>query len=343
MFIRNWTPIIVLSLSVALSAPSKADTVNVCAELAERVFVPAYSKMEKECEWSTAECVTGIALGFPNAILCCTDGCFVDPLCWSWKTVEVVAQWIESDELFCDFSAEQFVEHWLQGHIANMFDLLAAGLPEIILDALEAHIDTIAARGHPFPGHVRTLLKELVEPVYDHGQTGFSYSDIDNIKIISKADEQASWYFTDDYGAVTLGPVVVFTASNYDILVDPENTYTYEDIQYGNVPWSYLHAIELCAHELVHVAQFRGTGRDEFHLVYLIDYLVNGYRNNSFEDEAYSFSAILSLAAGGEYCEATAYHHRDKITERGLGIDYDECTPWEKRTFAAILSTFFLL
>lgn len=298
---------------VSSHQPTLAQT-NACAVLVRETVVPV-----QECATADATCIA-----FPQ---CCVPGaCFVNPECFFLK---ILKKTISAGDVYCDFSADEFVDQMLTRNIANLANLVGAGLPSEIIVALDAHSQLVAAKGKPFPEPAKNVLRDLITPYYDSGQTGYSYEDIADARIISSSDGDANlWFsFSPTAYAMTIGPVIVFRDDVYRQL---SGTGSLESIQRGYATPEYAQAIETAVHELVHYAQFRRYGSDVFRTNYVLDYLAGGtegYERNRYEREAYAFSAILSRSHGGWYCEDNRGHHEASINKHYLGIIYGACTP----------------
>lgn len=293
---------------------------NVCLELMEDFLIPASVQQIKDCHWSKAECIGHSILGDPLAPICCTDACFANPKCWVWKKVTKPAKLLAAGDNYCDPDPKDFMELWLRREIANLADLLLGGLPSHLVDILEKSINAMKGRADHLPLHTQKLIKEMIVSVYDSGRTGFSYSDLANVKILSDSDPEADRWLREN--AMTLGTLVLIKDEYYRQIMDEHNDFSFGDVQGRRGSWKYLEALEIVVHELVHVKQYRELGLDEFLSNYVGEVMVYDYGNASFEQEAYDFSAELSVFLAGEYCRATKEDHENAIEKWNLGVDY---------------------
>ena len=73
-------------------------------------------------------------------------------------------------------------------------------------------------------------IRDLMAPVYDGGQTGFTHDDLDDVRIVSSDFPTAGLYLPGERTAITLGPVIVLLPNLYEALfASSNNGVTYSD------------------------------------------------------------------------------------------------------------------
>ena len=66
------------------------------------------------------------------------------------------------------------------------------------------------------------MLKEIIAPVYDYGNTGYGHEDIRNIKIINRSrNRNTELWLPSDKAGITLGRIVILKDDVYNQLMDP--------------------------------------------------------------------------------------------------------------------------
>jgi hypothetical protein len=250
--------------------------------------------------------------------------CVTDPFCSITKQVVTQAEQIfNAGSVYCssdNISAADFYYALAGGQIENLADLIAGGLPASLSTLYGTYIQILTAVGRPLPDNVQTILADLVSPIYDGGVRGFSFADMQNVKIVSSDFPTAGQWLFGNRGAITLGQVVILRSDLYEALVDPANAnVTFNDLltqkvvdvrttEHAHAP-NFLDAVDTVAHELVHVKQYRNLGQDGFVLTYLLstlDYQARhgGDGTNAFEKQAFTFEADIATLAGRSYCKS---------------------------------------
>jgi hypothetical protein len=326
--LRTAPALVGLLLLLAPFAKANAQT-NVCARLLENLVLPV----------ELIECLglSPVCLAVPH---CCVPGaCLVDPVCASLKIISSVNKVVQRGELYCDFSPDELVDRWLKGQVELTAEVLTGGLLGSVYEVLDANIAVLEAGSRPPLESTKLELRELVAPLYDHGDRGYSFGDIDSVTLVPASFGNAALYLRDAAG-VTVSNVVILKDEHYQALFNAGTSL--DDFQWNRTPdWSYALALDVLSHELVHVAQFRRYGKDTFRTNYLVDYLAGGagdvgYQRSVYEKEAYEFEAELAQAAGGPYCE-----YARLILQGHSEIAWPACHPygpWLSSIFAALCS-----
>jgi YD repeat-containing protein len=143
--------------------------------------------------------------------------------------------------------------------------------------------------GEPF--RLSNCLKWLLAP-YFRGSGEFRGIDLDDIKIYEGLPENITQFAVIDVGAITLANSIYFAPGQYSANLD---------------------GIELVAHELTHIKQWRLKGQVGFVSAYLSEYLknkeagmsdVDAYANISLEKEAAEYAANIKQAIKNGYGES---------------------------------------
>ncbi len=300
------------ALVLLLAAPRAASAQNVCGELLYTLTLPNYQCMSPDTPEHIAHCFLNPA--------CCTSGlCRFFPDCY----IEMLQQFA-AGTTYCDFTGDEFLARWFANQVRN------PALPtETMLLAFDSYVASVAAQGSPIPSTVRQTLKDLIAPIYDNGAHGYSYYDVDTVKIINSSNIDANKAWNGSFGGVTLGPVIILRDDLYNSIMSLHPS-TLAEVQWGyswDGQWqTYVDALETLVHEMNHVGQFRRYGSDTFRVAYLWNYIYDGYSLSPYEDESYTFSANLSMVNGGQYCEGTRSIHEYQDSVRVLPYTYS-CTP----------------
>ena len=122
------SPVIALLVFASGMGPRPSIAGDLCAVLANSITVPVKICITPDVD--PIKCVLT-----PHC--CLPGGCFVDPLCTAWAIRELTKQ-IAAGDTYCDFNPDEFVKRWLAGELLNIGDIVAAGLPQTVLDALSA-------------------------------------------------------------------------------------------------------------------------------------------------------------------------------------------------------------
>jgi hypothetical protein len=334
---RSWWVIACGLVAITIASTASASELDVCVHVLETFTSPLN-------EYNCGSWGNPLTLDPPDAIcfvnpLCCTPGvCKVTPVCGIAKVITETIQ--EGDEhCFKGISAEELWQRWKDRQIAFGVDLLPCavnlllcGVPEALLPFVKADIALIDADGNHLPGHLQELLKEIIAPVYDYGNSGFGYTDIQNVKIINHSRNfNTELWLPDGMAAITLGSVVIVNDAYYHQLMDPANAYTLTALRMGRSTPDYASALSVMIHELVHVKQYRVLGQDTFILNYLAKnapLITDGYGYDAYESEAYHFTADMLELHGGKLCEWTAPEQEALNIEFSLGRDPVECKPY---------------
>lgn len=324
LFVATYGFIVVLILSTA-----SASEVNICVNVLEDIINPVN---EYRCG--------SIAKFPPDAVclinpLCCTPQvCKITPECGLAQTVIKTIAKKGDVHCFKDISGEKLWQRWKEKQIAFIIPMIVPpippGLTEALLPFVKADISIIAQLGNHLPEHLQELLKEIIVPIYDHGNTGFGYEDIHNIKIINESYNFNTKLWVTK-GAITLGPVVILKDNIYEQLMDSANNYSLTELRIGNGTQGFTEALAVIVHELVHVKQYKVLGQDTFIINYVLNNiprLTKGYGHGPYEKEAYNFEADILELHGGHLCERTS--EREKVFNRvfNLGRPPIECKPF---------------
>jgi len=312
-----------------------ATGVDVCEELVEDLTIIV---SQSGCNYpSITDCLNPLDPAPPE---CCIPGlpsnfCFVDPGCLAYQFIQQIEQTIKAGQIYCSadaFNAENFAEALVGGHIENLSNILANGTIPFSIDELyHLYLDILTEAGRNIPGNVQTIIADLVSPIYNNGATGFAFTDMQNVKIVSSDLPTASKLLPGGRLAITLGPVIVVRADLYNALTDPANAgITTNQLLNQSVVDTcctegstvlcmsggaqctpspdFLDGVDKMIHELVHVKQYRNLGQEGFLATYAlstIDYWAQHKADNvnsAFELEAYSYEAQIASVTGGNYC-----------------------------------------
>ncbi len=160
------------------------------------------------------------------------------------------------------------------------------------------------------------MLREIIAPEYSSGQTGFTYADIANVKIINES-KSALTRFWMQKGAITLGPVVVLTDGDYNQLMNAANATDLYGLLMGQSGRDFSNALIVLLHEMVHVNQYAEQGRETFATNYLLKnapLVTDGYGSCEYEQEAYKFEASIAEYLGGEFCNHVKWRVDSEIS-----------------------------
>jgi hypothetical protein len=277
------------------------------------------------------QCIFGALSGHWD---CCFDlgDCLGDPVCRELRTVTEIVRTVlgEAGTEWCEVrSPLEYLTKILNGSISNLeeWELFVAsgGLTGLI----EWDIAVLTQAGKQAPDPVRNLVRQLTANIYDGGDTGFSYDDLDDVKIVSSEFPTAAFWLPPPRVAITLGPVVVLQKKYYDALFSSANA----GVSYSRfltdpeVCQTFVAAVSVLVHELVHVKQARELGRVNFYTQYLGSALVNDYGDMRFEEEAFVYEIELAALQGGQLCSVMAHVHEDFVTGFTLPIPVPACTP----------------
>jgi hypothetical protein len=265
--------------------------------------------------------------------LCCTPQvCKVTPACGIARVITDTIAQAGNVHCFEGISAGDLWQRWKDRQIAFVADGLTGGVAEVLLPLIKAGINSIALGAPHLPKHLQELLKDIITPVYDHGNMGFGHDDIRDIKIIREDRTfNTDLWLPDGKDAITLGSVIIVNDADYRRLMAPANNYTLTELLMGHGTLEYANAVGLMIHELVHVKQYRVLGTDTFILNYLMKnapLVTSGYGHDAYEREAYNFEADMLELHGGVLCERTAPNQEKKNSAFNLGRDSIECQPY---------------
>ena len=298
---------------------------NVCEVLVEDLLIPPQSVEVRECidNWR-------LLLVLPHCVL---PSCQLHPECVITRTVVIAAeQLLRTGDVHCsvrDIDPAELFEKWVRGQITNTAEILLGGLPTGLLGIAQAHFAALAARGASLPQPVQAIVNAIAARAALQGLTSFTSQDVRSIKILSEADPDADVYLRDWADAITLGAVIVMKEAFFRPLVEatgPEVTLPH--MLSGGLSAALINAIDLLVHEMIHVRQYQDLGTENFMVNYLLETLVVGYGNDSFEREAYTFAALMADVHEGIWCSETRAAHTTHIEEFGLALEPVTCTAY---------------
>lgn len=272
----------------------------------EQLTTPVY---EYSC-WPSCKKKAGPVCIVPNpqCLLlphCCLPViCKVSPECGIAKIVYKVIANIGDTHCFDNITAVELYDRWVNRQIALTADLLTGGLLSTFLPLVNGNIDQVAASGSPLPQNVKNLLNQIIEPVYNGGQTGYTYDDVNNIKIVNENKNYLTRFWMQK-GAITLGPVIVLTDADYNNLMSAGNVTDLNGLLTAQRPAAFSDAMMVLLHEMVHVNQYAELGRETFTTNYLLKnapLVTDGYGFCEFEQEAYKFAASTAERLGKNFC-----------------------------------------
>jgi hypothetical protein len=267
-----------------------------------------------------------------NPTCCVPQVCKVTPGCGVAKTVVKTITAKGDVHCFEDISAEELWQRWRDKQIAFTLSALTGFTAEALLVLYKAEVELIAARGDAIPDNIQALLRQLVDPVYNHGVDAFSYGDIENVKIVNESyDSDTDFFLTDGKSGITLGPVMILKDEQFNALKDMRDDLSLAELLVDDDRDDFQRAMALLIHEMVHVQQYRELGQDAFTLNYLMKnapLVTDGYGGDSFEREAYNFTAAIVERWGGELCEANRNNLDSQNTRYDLGRSPVECRPF---------------
>jgi hypothetical protein len=314
----------------SLAPPAEAIELNICEVLVEDLVIPPQFEEIRECtrDWKRIFIMPHCAL----------PSCIVHPECVVTQTVLRTAEvLVRAGEVHChvqDLSPEALFEKWRRGKIANAVEVLLNAVPiypEFRLLYLD-YIEQLATSGQSLPLPVRQILHAIAARGPEVGLESFTPHDVDNIKIISFTAPEAApvaalvpaWS-----GAITLGPVVVIQEEDFQALVGATgNEVTLPHLLAVGLPAPLVQAIDLMVHELIHVRQYRELGLETFVKNYLPETLAVGYGSDSFEREAYTFTATMADVHEGLWCSEMREVHDSWIEEFELALEPLTCTAY---------------
>jgi hypothetical protein len=296
-------------MALTFASLTSATEVDVCVHVLEDITSPV-----NEYSCGNASALPPDPLCILNFTCCIPQVCKVTPACGLARVViETIAK-AGDVHCFSGISAEELWQRWKDRQIAFLIDYFTGGIAEVLLPLVKADIAVLALMGDHLPEHQQGLLKEIIGPVYDYGNTGFGYEDISNIKIINfnRNENTKIWRSTrngEPAEGLTLGRIIILKEENYNELMNPANKYTLRELLLGAGSDAYVNALVTIIHELVHVKQHRVLGTDAFILNYLMKtapVISGGYGHDPYEREAYNFEADILLRHGDVLCERTA-------------------------------------
>lgn len=303
--------------------------INVCETLLNDLQIPEVSHSVFSCnDYSFLECAGLAAIGH----YCCVPvACLVDPVCtFESVVVDVAGFTMHAGDLYCSLrSPEEYLQKILNGSISDLEQFATMWTTGGLSVLFDFDVAVMGALGRQVPDNARTIVRNMTQPVYDGGATGFSYADLDGIKIVSSASPTAGTYLPGDRLAITLGPVIVLKSKFYDALFSGTNSQrTYAQLLTDpSVCEAYIGAIDILTHELVHVKQYRELGRYNFTTQYLASALAKGYGGVGFEHEAFEYQIMVNELQGGRYCKVLAATDNQNIASFGLNSPLNTCTP----------------
>jgi Dictyostelium (slime mold) repeat len=298
--------------------------INVCETLLEGLIIPPTFDDIFTCD--DDQC--GIL--HPD---CCVPGlCLLNPFCTILSKIEITPEEIyNAGDVYCSvtLTPEQYLERLVNGRLTDLSQVgtfLATGGTSALFDF---HVQVMTQAGRETPANAKAIIQQLVAPIYDGGATGFSYDDLDDMKIVSSDFPTAGLYLPGTRLAITLGPVIVLQAKYYDALFQGSNSGV-DYAAYLTNPATcnrYIAAVDILLHELVHVRQYRDLGRYNFTVQYLGEALADGYGGISFEHEAFNYQIGVTELQGGRYCSVMSAEDNSLISAFSLGVPPNTCTP----------------
>jgi hypothetical protein len=318
-----------------LSSEAQAAEYDVCVEVLEDFLVPPVIGTDRTCRQDWYYCF------FVNPV-CCTPVCLLSPDCVILHNIGTVAGYIvHAGETRCfSTSPEQVWDWWLSGTIKVGADTLTGGLYQGLYEIASMHFDRLQAFGTPLPSHVRKLLKDMIAPIYDNGTTGFENHHVDGVKIIPRSFDSTTDGLLNIKGtvnAMTLGDVVIMDDRLVAQLLNTgSNVMTIEDLRRGAAEPAFSEALDVMAHELVHVKQYRALGKQNFLSEYFLLGAAKGYGFDKYEQEAYGFEQKIAAATGGKFCEEESWAINSKTAFYAVPVPALNCT--EMRKTSTLLS-----
>jgi len=269
-------------------------TVDVCQWIIEEVFIPPTYQDIVTCDNDWYLCA------FIDPSCCIPFVCNSLPHCIITQTVvDVAGHWGDQPKWEChpeDLDPAEEFEKWLRQQIPSLDDLLLPGA----FDAAKLDIEAMRLASTRIPRKVKDQVFGLIEPFSSAGTAKFSSAEIGGAKIISNSNRNASLYLRDGFGAITLDDLIIIRNTSYEVLMDSSHhDYTVSQITSGGAPSTYVEALLLLIHELVHVKQYSSLGLDAFLTNYLIETISRGYGSDSFEKGAYEFELVVAQTIRG--------------------------------------------
>jgi hypothetical protein len=298
--------------------------INVCETLIEELIIPPTFEDVLSCDDDACGLFT------PD---CCVPGlCLLDPLCTIFNPIQITAEIIlHPGDVHCSvtLTPQQYLERLVQGRLSDLGDIEALVLTGGLAALFDFDTQVLAAAGKSTPGNVQSLIRTLVQPVYDGGDTGFAFSDMEGVKVVSSAMPTAGLYLPGDRLAITLGPVIVIKSDMYDALFSAANAnVTFSDfLTNPSIDPNYIRGVDTLIHEFVHVKQYRLLGQNQFYIQYLTEALGNalGAGPVSFEQEAYAFEIGLTELQGGRWCSLMKNQQNGQIAAFSVPVPLNTC------------------
>lgn len=332
---KNNHPIIlatILAIAFLATKPALAGKyANVCEVLLEDTFFEeTFTEQLVKCQLPKKR-LAKWAYCFALPHCCVPMACKTDPVCASIKVVEDIKKvrniLKEKGEINCSFrfiNSREFLDKLLMYALENGIDLLTGGFENEVMELVNANLDVLEAQAVRPSAEVRELMKAYIKPWYNGGDYGFSYQDLDNIKIVPDLHPLARAWLRDMDG-ITLGPVIVVKLEHFRRLTSHPQLEWYDLLTGSHAQLS--ESLDLLAHELVHVKQQREEGQNDFFKNYLVNVVYSGgYGHDPYEQEAYSFAAEMAENWGGNFCEAVYEVHNIKIDLYDLNRSHITCT-----------------
>lgn len=313
-----------IALSAILATPDRANAqTNICGTLLQDLVLPV----------SSIKCVDYSLICVATPQCCIPGACLVDPLCVTMKVATETMELFSQGEIYCDFSPQDAVDRWLRREVLLGVDLLTGPpLLDTLLAVVDANIAALSAGSRPLSDSTKAELRKLAAPL--SGDGSYSSGDIERVRFVPASYGNAAMFLRDKVG-ITLGDLVVLRDDLFQALFDAASTL--ESFQWdaswgrwGRPGLGYAIALSVAAHELIHVAQYRRYGANEFRTTYIIDALVNDYDGSAYEAEAYQFQADIGMASSGPFCELAP---RILVGMPQLsGYAWRECPPYPEWT-----------
>lgn len=266
-----------ISAVLWLAAGRSNASVNICWRLLEPIWIPPTPQDAGECaEANLYLCAIGL-------LHCCGPTCRLHPECNLGGTF-VDGHW---EDITCELmEPEEAFDRFLRSHLRPLDD----GIP-IIRRVATAHIESLSLQARALPMDLQNLVNGILASSEAARLPSFAPLHVESALLLPDRVGEAALYLpASRTRAITLDNLIIMRSMFFYPLFNNVAPPLMSLRIFCAAPRAYRDALSLLLHELVHVRQWDELGRDTFLNTYLIEVLVFGYGNDSFEREAFALA-----------------------------------------------------